>query len=146
MLLSCSNIDDTFTPVVIAVTDISHGNNLTYNPDFQGINIVVETSQEWEELKNQLDSFYLQIGWGNYFTNNNFSETEIDFNHYTVIACFDQIRETSGYEIEVSSIIEYEDTIVVTVTLSGDGGPGFETVHPYHIVKIPKINKEIIFE
>lgn len=109
-------------------------------------NSVINDEVAWTNLKNQIDSQYIEIGLGNYYTQNNFEETTIDFNNFIVIAVIDQFYTNGGYTIDITNITEFENEIVVTIeNLNSTGNGSNVAIQPYHIVKIPKVNKPIFF-
>ncbi len=71
-----------------------------------------------------------------------------DFDSYTVIAFFAGTKPTGGYEVEITEVLEASDKIYIKLT---ETSPGIECVvfeaitEPYHIIKIPKTDKEIEF-
>lgn len=80
-------------------------------------------------------------------TNNNvsdnFSETNIDFDNYMVIAVFLEIKPT-GWEVEINGVVENENNItIIKEEMELDNTV---ITQPFHIVKIPITDKEIIFE
>lgn len=93
-----------------------------------------------------MDAPYVAIGLGNYYTENNFEETTIDFANFTVIAVFDQVHGNGGHSIDITNITEYENNIVVTVENLQTGNTSSVGTQPYHIVKIPRNPKPIVFE
>lgn len=76
-----------------------------------------------------------------------FTETEIDFSNYIIIAIFDRIRPTGNYQIEISNILDGDKSVIVKSRISTpkDIAPLVIT-QPYFIAKILKTNKTIIFE
>lgn len=74
---------------------------------------------------------------------------EMDFSEKTIIAVFMGTHLTTGYGIEVKEIIDTGLSIVVKVEKTYPGKRcvvGEAITHPYHIVKINKIDKYIIFD
>jgi len=75
-------------------------------------------------------------------------QSEVDFSRSTVVAVFMGSFRTGGYQIKVREIIDTGLLVVVKVekTYPGKGCvlPQVLT-YPYHIVKVDKINKYIIF-
>lgn len=73
----------------------------------------------------------------------------INFDEEMVIAVFQGPQPTGGYSIEITEIIATENEIQVRVT---EITPGiFDVVtdaitSPYHIVKLERLNKEIVFK
>jgi len=101
--------------------------------------LIIKSDQEWNNLLDKINS-----------TNNvsdKFTETEIDFSNYIIIAIFDRIRTTGDYQIEISNIIDGDKFIIVKTQISGpkDVAP-FVMTQPFFIAKIPKTDKTIIFE
>ena len=74
---------------------------------------------------------------------------EIDFSQFSVIAVFMGEFNTGGYAIEIKETIEKENKIIIKVikTFPEPGQPVTQALsQPYHIIKIKKINKGIVFE
>jgi hypothetical protein len=73
----------------------------------------------------------------------NFTEIDIDFNNYIIIAVFLEVKPVN-WLVEITNIMENEDNILVS---QEDTEGGFLTIdQPYHIVKIPITDKPIVFE
>jgi hypothetical protein len=73
----------------------------------------------------------------------------VDFSKTTIIAVLMGTCPTTGYEIEVKEIIDTGLSVVVKVekTYPGEGCVvGQMITHPYHIVKVDKIGKYVIFD
>ncbi len=73
----------------------------------------------------------------------------IEFNDEMIIAVFMGYRSSGGYSIEITKIVEKENSIEIFVTetspLPGSNvTDGIE--HPHHIVKTEKVDKEVIFK
>ncbi len=150
ILLSCNKDDDVapivtppFVPVVIEPILISKRNiNPSVNIDQQ--KTVINTILEWNTLLNQIDIFYQPFGID--FTTQNFTETTVDFTNYTVIAIFDRVYGNGGNSIDITNITEFETNIIVTFENLQTGNTSSVITQPYHIVKIPKATKPIVFE
>lgn len=94
---------------------------------------VINTPQEWEALKAKMNSI------------NNVSEgfkiREIDFDNYTVIACFDKVRPSGGFSIKVKTITESATQITVYLDRTTPEMPATSVLtQPYEIVLIEKTN------
>ena len=140
--LSCTNNDDnndfepqTITPVLI-------GKNNLYGNGEEGIlqkSIVISDQIAWTQMMNSMNR-----------TNNvtkNFTTTTIDFNKYQVIAVFDNIKTAGGYSIDIITIVENQNNIVVTIKHFSDGVIAATVItQPFHIVKILKKRKLIVFQ
>jgi hypothetical protein len=151
MVISCNDDDvepvvtSPFVPVVIEPILISkrpHSSTL----DIVQQNTVFNSEINWNLLLNQFDAPFISIGLGNYFTESYFEETVIDFTNYTVIVVIDRIYGNGGHTIDITNITEFETTIVVTVENLQTGNGSSAVTQPYHIVKIPKATKPIVFE
>jgi hypothetical protein len=147
LTISCSNSDNetiftsqTITPVLIAKQDLSGSEGIPQQ------NIVIQDNANWNNLKNQIDSLYIASGLGNYYTNNVFTETTIDFNNFQIIAVFDQIYGNGGQSIDITNVVENANNIVVTVQHILPGNVTTVISQPYHIIKIPKSTKPVIFQ
>lgn len=137
--ISC-NIDDgvnpPFEPIHIEFVNIRQSYMSGYG--IQGIpesNLVIDNDDDWNSLLTKMDSY-------NTITDS-FTTTTIDFSTNIIIAVFLEVKP-SIWAVEIDEIIEYEDAIVVST---------FETItvltaisQPFHIVKIPKTSKPIVFE
>lgn len=69
----------------------------------------------------------------------------IDFEHEDVLAVFEAIKTTNGYHIEIIKVEEYEKELRVTIQRLQKGGDATVMTQPFHIVKIPKRSKPILF-
>jgi hypothetical protein len=136
---SCSNDDDnnvTAQSTPIAFTEIGKG--ALFGNGSEGIvesNMVIDNTTDWQNLMSQMNSV-------NNVTDE-FSETNIDFNTYIVIAIFLEVKP-NGWQVEISSIIENVSSIVVS-TVEAEG-INLAVTQPFYIVKIPVTNKPIEFE
>lgn len=101
-------------------------------------NTVIKNSLDWNELMDKINSV-------NNVTER-FSETNIDFSSYTIIAVFDEIKMNGGHSIDITDVTENDKNIIVTVENLLTGGMTTVITQPFHIVKIPKRNKPFIFE
>lgn len=101
-------------------------------------NLIITEESTWNNLVIQMNS-----------ANNvsdDFTELDIDFNEYDVIAVFDELKANSGHELDLN-ITSNSYSIIVTVTdLNPEGNVLGVMTQPYHIVKILKSNLPIVFE
>lgn len=100
-------------------------------------NLVITNSAQWTALLNTLDSSNNVSG--------GFTETNIDFNQYMVIAAIDQTYLNGGHSIDIVSVDETALNIEVNVENLSPGNLTTVVTQPYHIVKIPKIAKPVTF-
>lgn len=128
---SCNSTD--FEPRDIEPITIGR-NTLNGNEGVQQSNRVITNQIEWQSLVNQMDMINN--------VSSQFTETNIDFNNYMIIAIILNVK-TSGYDVEITNVTEYENNI----TVSKNETEYITAVmsQPFHIIKIPKSNKEIVF-
>ena len=150
IIVSCNNDEPEptppFVPVTIIPTIIAKRNDKGPTEGISNENFIINDNPNWTNIKNLMDAPYIAIGLGNYYTENNFTETTIDFTNFTGIAVFDQVYGGGGHSIDITNITEYENNIVVTVENLLTGNGSSVVTQPYHIVKIPKTTKPIVFE
>jgi hypothetical protein len=112
-----------------------------YGAGSEGIakqNLAIQTQEEWNNLITAMNSVNN--------VSNNFTETDIDFSKYQVLAIFDEVKGSGGWSIDITGVTEYQDEIIVTVENLQKGGTATVMTQPYYIVKIPKSDKKIIFD
>ncbi|WP_143885631.1 protease complex subunit PrcB family protein [Chryseobacterium binzhouense] len=107
------------------------GNSLTQQ------NLVITNSAQWTTLLNTLDA--------NNDVSGGFTETNIDFNQYMVIAVFDQTYLNGGHSIDIIAVDETASNLEINVEKLLQGNVTSIVTQPYHIVKIPKIAKPVTF-
>jgi hypothetical protein len=101
-------------------------------------NTVIKTKAEWDRLMAAMDA-------GNKVSDT-FSETEIDFTKYQVIALFEEVKGNGGWSIDMARIVEYSEQIIVGVYNFWSGDATRVMTQPYHIVRVPASSKEVHFE
>jgi len=139
--IGCNKNDDenSFEPQTIEPVLIGKGDLLTAfssNPLQQ--NIIITNKTEW-------DNFIVGMNNPNNLSNN-FTEINIDFNNFQIIAVFDNVKQTGGFSIDITNVVENPNNIVVTIKHLFTGGDNTIITQPYHIVKIPKTSKPIVFQ
>ena len=124
----------------IKTSQIAYGNMLR-NTTFQSIvtqRIVITNQSRWNALLLGISPFYDVSG--------QFSETEIDFTKYQVIVVIGEELLKEDCSIDIIGVMEYTDKIVVTYNSeTGTVSSGDVRIRPFHIVKIPISDKEILF-
>ena len=134
-LISCGTNDDmlaVINPVLIGKGDLSSSEGIPQQ------NMVISDTVAWNQLKSKMDSVNNVTG--------TFTETEIDFSNYLILAAFSEVRPSSGYSIEIKNIVEYSANITATIENVYPSGVVLPVLtQPYHVVKIPKSNKQIVF-
>jgi len=101
-------------------------------------NLVISDKTEWDKLLLAMNSVNS--------VSNRFTETDIDFSKYQIIAIFDQIQSSGGWTIDITDITECQNEIAVTVENLHKYGVTCVMTQPYHIVKIPVSGKKIVFK
>ena len=77
------------------------------------------------------------------------SSSEIDFSEEMVIALFQGMKNTGGYDIKVTSIKETKDSLDVYVKETCPSADSFVTqvfTSPYHLVKTKYSSKKVNFK
>ena len=133
-LNGCSkdNSSDTFVPVNI--TPVLIGKGFTYDTVTPN-NLVINNQSDWA-------AFLLSMN----LVSSTFINTNVDFNIYEVISVVDLPRGSTAYSINIDTVIENLDNITVNYSLLNSGDGFTSMVQPYHIVRIPKIDKPFIFQ
>lgn len=106
--------------------------------DYQ--NLVVRSTEEWTKL------------WAKHKTMYGppppLPTPSIDFTSSLIISIFRGTQSTGGYSIEITSIQEMENRIVVTYETEDPGPSDFVTLaltQPFHIIEIPFTTKKVEF-
>jgi len=100
-------------------------------------NIAITNTTQWNNFLTDLDSSYNVSG--------SFTETNIDFNQYMLIVAFDQVYNNGGHSIDIIAIDESSQSINVDIEKLLQGNTTSVITQPYHIVKIPKILKPVVY-
>jgi hypothetical protein len=141
LAMSCNKDDNNsqFQSTEITFTEIGKGELFTsYQNNDNGINLVIDNLTDWNNLISIIDN-----------PNNvsaNFTEINIDFSAFQVIAIFDQLHNSGGWSIDVTTITENEDNLVVNIDNLQTGDLTQIVIQPFHIIKIPINDKPIVFE
>ena len=141
MLLSCNRDDNnnhndiSFTPRDITPVLIGKG-NLRQPGEIPLQQITINNNDSWNTILNSVDEYSLE----------EFTETTINFNESQIIAVFDSVYGDRGHSITITSITENRSNIVVTIQKSYTPAFLIEERQPFHIVKIPKSNKPVVFQ
>ncbi len=136
-LISCSDDDS----MLKTINFLLIGQGELYGNGVEGIaqsNLVINDTNTWNDLMVKMNSV-------NNVTND-FTETNIDFDQYQVIAIFDQIYGSGGHSIDIKKITENETNVIVKVENLLNGDDTLVITQPFHIVKISKSEKLIVFE
>ena len=140
--LSCKKDEAEKLDLPSEVTEIYKGSLFgAGDEDIPMQNILIENESDWEDLMTKMNTVNDETS--------NFSETDIDFVNYMVLAVFTDVKSSGGYSIEINDVVENTNSIEATVVNSSpDSGGMVLTVitQPYHIVKVPKRDKPVIFQ
>jgi hypothetical protein len=137
LMTSCSQTDEDLNPINFTAI----GQNNLFGSGRENIiqqNLIISDSNTWNELMTKINS-----------VNNNsegFTETNIDFANFMVIAVFDKVYGNGGHSIDIIKITENENKVIVTIDNVLKGDATSVMTQPYQIVKIRKTDKLIIFE
>lgn len=140
VLMSCSSDDnESFSTQNIEFTTIGQGSlsGSLENPEVSEQNIVITNQNDWAELISQMDSVNNQ--------SNNFTEIDVDFDIYQVVVVIDEVRPVV-FTLNILNVVENETNINVIFISEEANFDGAITSQPYHIVKIPKSGKPVVFE
>ena len=116
------------------------GKGSLYGNGQEGItkqNMVIKTSAAWNTLMQSMDLVNN--------VSNDFTETDIDFTQYQVIAIFDEIKNNDAWSIDITQIKEYADSIAVIYDNLETGDLTTVPTQPFYIVKIPISDKTMLF-
>lgn len=117
------------------------GKGNLYGSGSEGIekqNLVITSSEEWKAVLNKLNAVNR--------VSDSFSETNVDFSKYTIIAVFDEVKNSGGHALDLI-IQEAKDKVLIEVLQkSPDGIATSVMTQPYYIVKLPKRELPIVFE
>ena len=140
ILTSCTNseaeIENEKFPISIELIEIGKG-TLT-GSGFENIletKTIIKNTEDWNNLISKMNSVEN--------VSNRFNTNEINFDTHFIIATILELK-SSGWEVEINEIVEnLENLIVKTKEIEGFT---LAYTQPFHIVLIPKTEKEIIFE
>lgn len=138
LTISCNNSveENSFTSQTITPTLIGKG-SLMGSENILPQNVVYYNISGWNTILNSIDQFRLA----------QFTETtNVDFNNFQLIAVFDNVYPSPTYDVSITNITENENSIVVTVTKTLNPSDATIVDQKFHIVKIPKSTKPVVFQ
>jgi len=131
-LMSCSNDDSKSSEVKFStVVQGDHNGSGT----IAASKLVIKDAAAWIELRNKIQ--YLSAYY---------NEAEIDFTKEQLIVAIDKVQTTGGYSIDITKITENKNNIMVTIEQLKTGGDNTVITQPYHVVRMPKSGKEVVFK
>ena len=135
ILFSCNKSDnEVLQTACITPNTLAKG---ATTPVLDNGNYAIDNSTNWNNLLSMFSDGVI--------IDNVFSETNIDFSQYMVIAVVDVGHTTGGWSIDITNISETSTNIEVTYSNLDNGDDTLIAVQPFHVVKIPKSNKPVIF-
>ncbi|MFT6815045.1 MAG: hypothetical protein ACJAZ3_000943 [Sphingobacteriales bacterium] len=101
-------------------------------------NLVISNDEDWANIMAQMDSVN--------DVSSSFSETDVDFTKYQIVASFDEVKSSGGHSL-VLDIEEKTSTIEITVThVMGDGITTSVMNQPFNLIKVSKDSREVVFK
>lgn len=135
---SCNSDDSDNNSSNVTYSEIIKGDNYNGKDSNPKGNLVIKDQTTWNDVLSKMNLILP--------ANMIFPDTNIDFTKYQVIAVFDQVRNYGGYSIDITKITETRNRIIVKVEQLKPGGIATVITQPYHIIKMPKSDKKIVFE
>ena len=140
LTLSCSE-DDNLQKKNVEFVQIADG--FLFGDGAEGIsqeNMVITSETDWDNLKSKMNTVNSET--------DNFSETEIDFSKFRVIASFGEILNEGNYKVEITKVSQTTKGIIVSIERKPLSNPNSIKVinQPYFIIKIPVNELPIVFE
>ncbi|WP_053992279.1 protease complex subunit PrcB family protein [Mangrovimonas sp. TPBH4] len=99
---------------------------------------IITNERAWKILLAQMNSVNN--------VSDNFSETDIDFSQYLVIAVFSEVLTNGGYSLEFNMTTTPENILFRVHTIGADDIATTVMTQPFLIVKIPISNLPIVFQ
>ena len=134
-LLGCSNSSTLASEINFSL--IKKG-SLNGSEGVTQSNLIVNDNTTWNDILNKIVSIGNPI--------EDFTETDIDFNRFQVIAVFHKVQFGGGHTLEIKKIIENNLNLIVIVEKTGYEGINTSIEQRFHIIKILKTDKNIVFE
>ena len=135
--LSCSDDTPTNSTTLTPITYVLIGKTSISNPNPPLQNVVVSNQTQWNSLLIAMNSVNN--------VSNSFTEQNIDFDNFDIVAVFSNTILNSSSTVDITNIEENQTNRFVTVQNLTDGISG-DVAQPFHIVKIPKSTKPILFQ
>lgn len=135
---ACKTNMKTSKSETIQSTLIAKGN--LYGSGAEGINaqnIVVSNQNDWDALITKMNSVNT--------VTSSFSEVEIDFANFDVVAVFGEVKGSGGYSLDLNLTKNSENIVVAIKQNAPDGLSTSVMTQPFYIVKVRKSDVPIIF-
>jgi hypothetical protein len=106
--------------------------------DIKKQNLIILNQNDWNALLTKMNSI-------NKVTDD-FTETEIDFKSYRIIAVFDELKTTGGHSIELDFNTTSQNILVKVNNIAPNGMAVSTMTQPYYIAKISNNSLPIQFK
>lgn len=137
LLTSCSNDNNSNQSDVSFSTVVQKDLSPSDQKPIAETKVVIKDAQAW-------NAFITKISVANE-ESKYFIDTNIDFTKFQIIAVIDQKYLNGGHTIDITKIAENKNNIYVKVEKLHTGNIATVLTQPYHIVKIAKSSKKVIF-
>jgi len=111
--------------------------------DLINLHYVIKNENEWNDL-------IIEVKFNQWFINKileGLEEVNFNFNQHQILVVFNEFTMGVGATIDIISVTEYEDNIIVVLdNIKGKNGQFMDINFPFEIVKMPKIDKPIVFD
>lgn len=133
-IYSCKNDDDHQSKNLLNTQLVAKGSTSGQYVNAQ--KSVFKTTAEWNAFLTSYQTTAPDV----------LAQANIDFNQVDVIAVVDQSYGSGGHSIDIISVTENPQNIVVVVDKLLTGDVTTVVTQPYHIVKMSKTLKPVIFQ
>lgn len=99
---------------------------------------VITNAEEWSSLMSKMDTVNK--------VSEEFSETDIDFSEYSIIAVFDEVRNSGGHGLDLEIIRNSEDIVIEVIYDGPEENATMVMTQPFYIAKIKKQDLPITFK
>ena len=136
-LLGCEKTTSALVPV--ETKQIAKGNLLGAGQEgLAQQNFVITDPLSWSSIITKMNSVNI--------VSDSFSEVNIDFSEFQVIAVFDDVKGSGGHAIDISVASDSQRIVVTIKRSSPQGNATAVMTQPYHIVKIPVSSLPVEFK
>lgn len=136
-LLGCNNDEENSVQTIVPFSVIAQGDpSPSQTENISKSNFVVKNTESWNAFLSKMNSY----------ETSKFTETNVDFTKYQIIVVFDQVYGNGGHSIDITKITENNNSIFVQVEKLLTGNIATVVTQPYHIVKIAKSSKKVVFK
>ena len=137
LLSSCENdeVESNFQATELIFTGVGRG-HLSNNSLYTQENIIIDNDADWQNLLSNFNSVNNNI-------TDSFYETSINLDSFTVVAVINTKNSTTT--VDITTITENSSDVIVHIE-NIQMGLSQDVANPFHIVKMPKTTKDIVFE